>query len=92
MHTQAVTGSVISHTTYFLFKLLTHLCRIDFLSEHISNFRAVWWCSTLERKFDKQCRPNQMPHSAASNLGLYCLPMSHNKDARLSWVSSMHAG
>ena len=28
-----------------------------------------------------------MPHSAASDLGLHCLPMSHKKDARLIWVS-----
>ena len=27
-----------------------------------------------------------MPHSAASDLGLHCLPMSHKKDARLIWV------
>ena len=27
-----------------------------------------------------------MLHSVASDLGLYCLPMSHKKDARLIWV------
>ena len=27
------------------------------------------------------------PHSAASDLGLGCLPMSHKKDARLIWVN-----
>ena len=27
--------------------------------------------------------PDGTPHSAASHLGLYCLPMSHKKDARL---------
>ena len=27
-----------------------------------------------------------MPHSAASDLGLHCLPMSHKKDARFIWV------
>ena len=30
--------------------------------------------------------PDQMPHSAASDLGLYCLPMSHLWDARPKWV------
>ena len=25
-------------------------------------------------------------HSAASDLGLHCVPMSHNWDARLIWV------
>ena len=29
---------------------------------------------------------DQMPRSAASGLGLHCLPMSHKKDARLIWV------
>ena len=28
-----------------------------------------------------------MPHSAASDLILYCLPMSHKMDARLIWVN-----
>ena len=27
-----------------------------------------------------------MPHSAASDLGLYCLRMPHKRDARLIWV------
>ena len=30
------------------------------------------------------------PRSAASHLGLFCLPMSHKKDARLIWVK--HTG
>ena len=30
--------------------------------------------------------PDQTPHSAASDLGLYCLPMSLLWDARLKWV------
>ena len=31
--------------------------------------------------------PDQMPHSAASGLGLHCLPISNKKDARLKWVT-----
>ena len=31
--------------------------------------------------------PDQMPHSAASDLGLHCLPMSLLWDARLKWVN-----
>ena len=31
--------------------------------------------------------PDGMPHSAASHLGLFCLPMSHNRDARLILVN-----
>ena len=30
--------------------------------------------------------PDQMPHSAASDLGLYCLPTSQLWDARHKWV------
>ena len=33
--------------------------------------------------------PDRTPHSAASHLGLYCLPMSHKKDARLTRVKYM---
>ena len=30
--------------------------------------------------------PDQMPHSAASDLGLHCLTMSLLRDARHNWV------
>ena len=32
--------------------------------------------------------PDGTPHFAASYLGLFCLPMSHKKDARLIWVNA----
>ena len=32
--------------------------------------------------------PDGTPRFAASHLGLFCLPMSHKKDARLIWVNS----
>ena len=32
--------------------------------------------------------PDQTQHSAASDLGLYCLPMSLLWDARLKWVKA----
>ena len=35
----------------------------------------------------KKLSPDQTPHSAASGLGLHCLPMSHKKDATLKWVN-----
>ena len=31
--------------------------------------------------------PDGTPHSAASHLGLFCLPMSHKLDARFIWVN-----
>ena len=30
--------------------------------------------------------PDGMPRFTASHLGLFCLPMSNKKDARLIWV------
>ena len=32
--------------------------------------------------------PDWMQHSAASHLGLYCLPMSQKEDARVIWVKT----
>ena len=33
--------------------------------------------------------PDQTPRSAASDLGLHCLPMSHLWDARYKWVNQV---
>ena len=33
--------------------------------------------------------PDQTPRSAASDLGLHYLPMSHKKDARIVWVKGI---
>ena len=41
----------------------------------------------IEHSVCRQWGPYQMPHSAASDLGLHCFPMSHKKDARLIWVN-----
>ena len=38
--------------------------------------------------YDETGDPDQTPRSVASDLGLRCLPMSHKKDARLTWVKS----
>ena len=35
--------------------------------------------------------PDGTPHFASSHLGLFCLPMSHKKDARLIWVNISEA-
>ena len=34
--------------------------------------------------------PDGMPRFAASHLGLFYLPMSHKKDARLIWVKNFY--
>ena len=36
--------------------------------------------------FAKRIVPDGPPHSAASCLGLFCLPMSHKKDTRLNTI------
>ena len=60
------------------------------LDESISNFRDVWCTFFIfffyfEKIFLLANRedPDQTPHSAASDLGLHCLPMSQKWDARL---------
>ena len=35
--------------------------------------------------------PDGTPRFALSHLGLFCLPMSHKKDARLVWVNTVDA-
>ena len=51
-----------------------------------------WYFSFLfnsNRIFYKQTAlgdPDQTPHSAASNLGMHCLPISHKQDTMRIWV------
>ena len=39
--------------------------------------------------FAKSGNPNQMPHSAASDLGLQCLPITLLGVSRLQWVKAL---
>ena len=64
------------------------------LNVSISKFRGVW-CIFLFWFFLKynfllanSVVPDQTPRSAASDLGLHCLPMSIKWDARLIWVKN----
>ena len=42
----------------------------------------------IEHSVSKQWRPDQMPHSAASDLGLHCFFLCPSKkNARLIWVN-----
>ena len=77
---------------------LTHLCRVDssvlFLDRSISYIRGVWLVFLLLSCFVKISEinangvdPDQTLLSAASDLRLHCLPMSHLWDARLKWVN-----
>ena len=63
------------------------------LDESICNLRVVEWYFSFLFKiqnklpFANSGEPDQMPHSAASDLVLHCLLMSHKKDAMLIWVN-----
>ena len=37
--------------------------------------------------FAKSGDPDQMPHFAASDLGLHCLPVTGLEDSNLQWVN-----
>ena len=41
----------------------------------------------IDHSVCRSWEPDQMPHSAPSDLDLHCFPMSHKKDARLIWVN-----
>ena len=64
------------HLGEFTFVFRGLRCDFKFLSHFFDEF-----------SLSKQNSPRwDAPRSAASHLGLYCLPMSHKKDARLKWV------
>ena len=56
----------------FIFRGVT--CRCDF--KFLSHFSMKFFCAN-------RIAPDGTPRSAASYLGLFCLPMSHKRDARL---------
>ena len=70
----------------------SRLSYLSSLDEPISIIRNVWlvflslffiYIPVLNAN---SVDPDQTPRSAASDLGLHCLPMSHLWDARLKWV------
>ena len=84
-------------------RILTHLCQVDsptftlqkgpfpiegvsgnFLLLHVPCFIETHVCNA------NSVDPDQTPRSAASDLGLYCLPMSLLWDARNKWVNQIH--
>ena len=73
----------------FMPKIFSHHYQLD---ESIFNFRVVGWYFSFLLKSEKKLlfansgEPDQTPRFAASDLVLHCLPMSHEKDARLIWV------
>ena len=68
---------------------LSHLYHLDesiFIFRSIgSNFSFLFHFS-MKIKIANRIAPDGTLRFAASHLGLFCLPMSHKKDARLIWV------
>ena len=50
------------------------------LDESISNFRGVWCAFSFLFNLANSVDPDQTPHSAASDLGLHCLPRSQKRE------------
>ena len=46
----------------------------------------------MDKLFAKSGDPDQMPHSAASDLGLHCLPITLLQVSRLQWVNATSEG
>ena len=77
--------------------VLTHLCRVDsstltlstgpFPISGVSGQFLLLSCSVeLSELNANSVDPDQTPRSAASDLGLHCLPLTLLWDARLKWV------
>ena len=62
-----------------------HLDESTFISRdfrHDFSFVFHFWMKFM---FANRIATDGMPHFAASHLGLFCLPMSHRKNAKLIW-------
>ena len=70
--------------------LLTHLSRME-LPTLLSRMSPLPILAVLGGIFPffQVLDPDQMPHFAASDLGLHYLPMSHKKDVRLIQVKTV---
>ena len=63
-----------------------HLDESNFIFRDIrSNFPFLFHFS-MKIKIANRIAPDGTPRFAASHLRLFCLPMSHKKDARRIWV------
>ena len=47
---------------------------------------------SMKTKLAKRIASDGTPRFAASHLGIYCLPMSHKKDASLMWFNKLGVG
>ena len=92
---KSVVGSVwLQDGTTIASLKLTHICLVDFsiLINWTSPFPILgvsvffFQFYSISNRYSCTEDPDQTPHSAASDLGLHCLPMSPKWDARLIWV------
>ena len=68
------------------------LSYLNSLDKLISSLKGVWLVLIITMFFGmsivnaNNVDPDQTLRSAASDLGLHCLPLSHLRDARHKWV------
>ena len=55
----------------------------------MGSFNPITFYRNIPVLYANSADPDQMPHSAASDLGLHCLPMSLLWDARLNGLISV---
>ena len=64
-----------------------HLDESTFIYRGIRNDFSFLFYFSMKIKIANRKAPDGTPRFAASHLGLFCLPTSHKKDARLIWVN-----
>ena len=64
-----------------------HLDESIFILGASGNFFSILFHFSMKFMSANRIAPDGTPRFAASHLGLFCLPMRHEKDARLIWVN-----
>ena len=71
-------------------KGLSHPYHLDESTFILRGFRSDFsflFHFSMKIKIANRIAPDGTPRFAASHLGLFCLPLSHKKDARFIWLS-----
>ena len=63
-----------------------HLDESTFIFRDIGSIFSFIFYFLMKIKIANRIAPDGTPRFAVSHLGLFCLPLSHKKDARLVWV------
>ena len=74
---------------FFIYPLVTNgLSHPYHFDESTFTFEesGVNFLLSMKIMFANKKAPDGTPRLAGSHLGLFCLPLSHKKDARLKWV------